>query len=49
VSALPTCATLMMTSTSTIVAAQNADPPASCVSLTNTCPELLAPNPLNLP
>jgi len=49
VNALPTCATLMMSNSSTIIADQNADLPASCVSRMNTCAELLVPNPLNLP
>jgi hypothetical protein len=46
---LPVCTSLLMSDTSKIITAQTADPPASCASLMNTCPELTPASPLNLP
>ncbi|HVV51473.1 MAG TPA: hypothetical protein VHO06_17525 [Polyangia bacterium] len=47
VSGLPTCATVTMSSTSSITDAQLAAPPASCASLMDACPDLYPPSPLN--
>ncbi len=47
VNGLPTCATLTSAGTAAIVEAQIANPPASCASLMNTCPDLYPPGPFN--
>ena len=49
VNALPMCPSLLMSDTSAIVNAQNADAPASCASLMNTCPDLTPASPLTIP
>jgi hypothetical protein len=46
VNGFPMCASLMRTDASAILNAIAADPPASCASLTNTCPDLYPPGPL---
>lgn len=46
VNGLSSCATL--TSTGAIVDVQTANPPASCASLSDTCPDLYPPSPLNI-
>ena len=43
----PACATLTSAGTAAIVDAQTANPPASCASLMNTCPDLYPPGPFN--
>jgi hypothetical protein len=47
VSNLPSCVTLTSAGTAAIVGAQTANPPASCASLMNNCPELYPPGPFN--
>jgi hypothetical protein len=41
------CAMLMRSNASEILNAIAAEPPASCASLMNTCPDLYPPAPLN--
>ena len=47
VTSLPTCTTVMSTGTSAIFEAQAPTPPASCASLSDACPALTLPTPLN--
>ena len=47
VNALPVCTALTSAGTAAIVNAQTANPPPSCASLMDTCPELYPPGPFN--
>lgn len=47
VGTLPACTSFTMSQTGQVVDAQTANPPASCMSLMNTCPDLYPPSPLN--
>jgi hypothetical protein len=47
VNGFPVCAMLMRSNASEILNAIAAEPPASCASLMNTCPDLYPPAPLN--